>query len=212
MHFKRFFAGLVCILAFQCGNAQLFGSPYDGFKVGAALTGLKEVPPVLHNAGGVAMFHAIDDGEALFVELWLFNIFRVTQAHIHCGQPGTNGPVLVWVWPSVDATGPASSGDALDVPYLAKVGKGDLDEEGEDDEDFTIREEHILSVQASPACPNPPTSMEQLMDLMQAGGTYLNVHTLTFPGGSVRGNIQPITPGDDDDSEVDDVETDNSNL
>eukprot|EP00899_Mesostigma_viride_P012635 jgi/Mesvir1/21372/Mv20856-RA.1 len=183
-------AAIVLVLALQACNAL---HTSDGYIFGAALTGAKEVPPVENNAGGVVTFQVKNDGRRLFVEFWLFNIFGVTQAHIHCGAPGTNGPVVAFVWPGVDATSAVSAGDAMDVPYLDKVGYGKLGY-GSFDDLHTIDEDNLIVAQPTASCPNPPTTFRELLDLLNSGNAYFNVHTTANPAGAVRGNIAPITP------------------
>ena len=45
-----------------------------------------------------AIFHLSDDGDALDFKLIASNIVGVTQSHIHCGAPGVNGPIVVFLY------------------------------------------------------------------------------------------------------------------
>eukprot|EP00899_Mesostigma_viride_P012636 jgi/Mesvir1/21373/Mv20857-RA.1 len=187
---KTLVAVLGFVLALQICNAD---HTSDGFMFGAALSGGKENPPVVNNAGGVVTFQVKGDGQRLFVQWWLFNIFNVTQAHIHCGPPNANGPVIVFIWPGVDATAAAPAADAMHIPYLDKVGYGKLSY-GSFGDLHTINEGNIRTVTPTASCPDPPQSMTALLDLLNAGNAYFNVHTISNPAGAIRGNIAPITP------------------
>lgn len=43
-------------------------------------------------------------GESFGYKVIAANIENVTQAHIHCGTAGLNGPIVVWLHPSPTAT------------------------------------------------------------------------------------------------------------
>ena len=59
-----------------------------------ALTGFKEVPPVVTNMRGTAEIE-IDNGELHVVLRVKGNTNDIFAAHIHCAPPGVNGPVGV---------------------------------------------------------------------------------------------------------------------
>lgn len=57
------------------------------------------MPPVDTRARGQAIFQLSADGTELTFRLMAANIQNVTQAHIHVGAVGVNGPVVVWLYP-----------------------------------------------------------------------------------------------------------------
>src|SRR5688572_3088447 len=59
----------------------------------AHLSGGNEVPANDSNGVGQVIFKLSDDGKSLDYKLIVANIENVTQAHIHCGEAGVNGPV-----------------------------------------------------------------------------------------------------------------------
>ena len=63
----------------------------------AILNGGNEVPPVRTNATGDAVFQLSADGTRLRFRLVIRNIAQVTQAHIHLGRRGQNGPVVAFI-------------------------------------------------------------------------------------------------------------------
>jgi hypothetical protein len=61
----------------------------------AALSGAGEDPSVDTSATGYAVFTISDDGQSLEFELGVEGAENVVAAHIHLGQPGEDGPVIV---------------------------------------------------------------------------------------------------------------------
>lgn len=87
------------------------------------------------------------------------DITDVTAAHIHLGQPGENGPVLVPLF-----TGPPKEGD-----FSGTLAEG------------TLSAANIEPVEGM--------TVEQVIGAIQSGGTYVNVHTEQNPDGEIRGQL-----------------------
>jgi hypothetical protein len=135
--------------------------------------------PADSRAQGQAMFRVNDDGTVDF-KLIASNIDNVIRAHIHCGRPGQNGPIRMWLAPVIGPTGaPLPSGGG---PHDGVLAEGTFNPTG------------II-------CPaaNVGTNMA-LIDAMRDGLTYVNVHTNDgvaptntgpgdFPGGEIRGQL-----------------------
>lgn len=128
-------------------------------------TGDQEVPAVETRAQGQATFRVSKDGTSVDFKLNVANIEDVLMAHIHMAPAGSNGPVVVWLYPA----GPPpqlipgrSQGVLADGSFTA------LDFVG----------------------PLAGSDVQALVDAMRAGETYVNVHTTTNPGGEVRGQIR----------------------
>ena len=66
----------------------------------AHLQSRHEVPPVDSRAQGQANFKLTRDGTSIHYQLIVANIEDITQAHIHLAPAGTNGPIVVWLFPS----------------------------------------------------------------------------------------------------------------
>src|SRR5688572_6801334 len=64
---------------------------------------------VVSNGQGQAIFRLSDDGQTLYYKLIVANIDEVTQAHIHCGEAGVNGPVVAFLY-GFDPVGVAVNG------------------------------------------------------------------------------------------------------
>jgi CHRD domain-containing protein len=147
-------------------------------NLGTHLTGAEEVPPTNSQAQGQAIFRVNADGSAVDFRLIASNIDNVTQAHIHCGPPGQNGPVRMWLYPVV---GPPSA-DTKQGPNGAGPQNGVL-------ASGTFYPTGVT-------CPDGTT----LLNAIRAGLTYVNVHTNDgvgaantgpgdFPGGEIRGQL-----------------------
>ncbi len=131
--------------------------------------GSMEVPVRDTQGQAQAIFHLSKDGDALSFKLIASNIDDVTQAHIHCGRPGENGPIVVFLYgfgPTVSPNGVLSEGTATDANVIDRT---------------------------AAQCPGPWGAVDDLEDVverMNEGGAYVNVHTVVFPGGEIRGDIR----------------------
>ena len=142
--------------------APAFAKPSAVFH--AHLAGDNEVPPVDTNAQGQAIFMLSEDGMSLKYKLIGANIENVLQAHIHLAAEGVNGPIVVWLYPSVP-------------PPILIPGRFDgVLMEG------TITDANLVG----PLAGHP---LSDLVNAMMAGNTYVNVHTSANPGGHIRGQI-----------------------
>src|SRR5688572_21321329 len=76
----------------------------NGGNFGTPLSAKEEVMPagVVNDssARGNATFQLSADGTELSYHLSVANIENVFMAHIHQGAAGSNGPVVVWLYPS----------------------------------------------------------------------------------------------------------------
>lgn len=162
---RRRFATLVGtagITFFGSGIASASGRDHN-FR--APLSGDEEVPPVDTHARGNATFQLSRDRTELRYRLIFANIFDITQAHIHTAPPGVNGPVVAWLYP--DSPPPQ--------PIPGRF-------------DGILTEDRITANDL--VGPLEEGSLEDLITLMSAGQTYVNVHTSAHPPGEVRGQIR----------------------
>jgi hypothetical protein len=155
------------------------------FNLGTHLTGDEEVlatqpHPSVSNAQGQAIFRVNAAGTSVDFRLIAANIDNVIMAHIHCGRPGENGPIRMWLHPVIGTTGAQLANPGVDVNGV--LASGTFSPAG----------------QVCPAA-NVGTDMP-LLDAMRAGLTYVNVHTNDgvaptntgpgdFPGGEIRGQL-----------------------
>jgi hypothetical protein len=134
----------------------------------AHLLGANEVPPVDSNGEGQVIFTLDESGTQLRFQVIAANIKNVTQAHIHCGEAGVNGPVVVFLF-GFDAEGVDPNG------LLA---------------DGTITEANIIARDSTAICMGGLATFENLLSHIRNGSAYVNAHTLNHPGGEIRGQIR----------------------
>ena len=127
----------------------------------ANLTGGAERPnPVTTSATGSAFFDV--EGSRVHFRVEVENIQNVTAAHIHVGGTGVAGPIVVFLF---DAAGTPRSFTARGVLAEGTFTEADIRAGG------------------------GIATMEALRDAMEAGNTYVNVHTTANEGGEIRGQI-----------------------
>lgn len=165
---KKTYVTLLIVLTMLIATGVVYASPAVPQNFIAPLSGGEEVPPVDTNARGVAILQLSKDGTQLSYKLIVANIQNVTQAHIHCGAAGVNGPVVAFLF-GFDPAGVSSNG------VLA---------EG------TITAANVIPRPDSPACPGGVANFDDLLAKMRSGDAYVNVHTIAYPGGEIRGQIK----------------------
>ncbi len=156
-------SGALLLLVFAAAPAAAAG-PQLNFR--AHLSGDEEVPAVDTHTVGQATFKVSRDESQMTFKLNVANGWAVTQAHIHCGLPGTNGPVVVFLYglgPTVDNNGVLSSG--------------------------TITASNVIARPDSAACPGGVADLADVIEKLRTGGAYANVHTIAHPAGEARGFI-----------------------
>jgi hypothetical protein len=130
----------------------------------AKLSGTNEVPPVVTRASGVAKFTASTDGKSLDWVINVTNIRDIMGAHIHSGNPGENGPVVVTLFnPSMTAT--QNSGIMNGTSFKGTITASFL--EG----------------------PLTGSQMSDLIKLVSSKAAYVNIHTQQNQDGEIRGQI-----------------------
>jgi hypothetical protein len=144
----------------------------------ADLAGEFEVPaPRVTGAEGEAEFKLIANGTKLRVKVKVEDITNVWMAHIHLAPTGVNGPIVVWLFPRTQQP-PAQS---IPGQFDGKLAEG-------------------LITAADLTGPLAGKSLSDLVAAMQAGNTYVNVHTNDFVdppntgpgdflGGEIRGQL-----------------------
>jgi len=134
-------------------------------KYSTPLTGMEEVPPVNTNSTGIALFELINNN--LNFEVNVTKLDNITAAHIHLGEFGQNGEIIV---PLLKASQPL---DILNGTLVeGKVTNADL--EG--------------SLKGK--------TINDLVQLFNNTKTYVNVHTEQYPNGEIRGEITTVNATD----------------
>ena len=139
--------------------------------------GSQEVPARDTQGQAQAIFHLAKDGGSIEYKLIASNIDNVFMAHIHMAEPGVNGGIVVWLYPST-------------TPIPGPFGSGRTDgalAEG------TITADNLVGALAG----HP---LADLLTAMSTGHAYVNLHTNDgvdgvntgagdFPGGEIRADI-----------------------
>jgi hypothetical protein len=126
----------------------------------ATMTGSEEVPPKNTKATGTATFVSSTGGSSVAYKIHVANIKGVTMAHIHSGDIGKNGPIVVTLFKSASPTGTMNG--------LLSQG--------------TITSANLEG-------PLKGKTISDLIRLINDGTAYANVHTEQNPKGEIRGQI-----------------------
>ena len=147
-------------------------------QIGALLTGYEETPAAVSTTGRGEFTATIDaDGDAIvYTETYSGLQGPVTQSHIHVGQLGVSGSVVIFLCQT--AANPDPTGLAPQCPPEGTVSG-------------TITAANVIA---------GSTATQQLVagDLaavitaIRAGAAYANVHTNPSPGGEIRGQLRTI--------------------
>lgn len=174
---------LAALLIAVAGTA-LATNDGDGQKFIEFLNGLKEAPQVVATTGTGTFRATISrDGSEIDYELTFHNLESdARQAHIHLGHPQSNGNIVLWLCDS-EAPGPVSP--SASTPLCSQNSDpGDV-KNGRVEGTLTAAD---LVIQAA----NGITSQAEfgdVVDLIKAGKSYVNVHTAIIPAGEIRSQI-----------------------
>ncbi|GIK17617.1 MAG: hypothetical protein BroJett003_25810 [Planctomycetota bacterium] len=127
----------------------------------ADLSGEDEVPPVDTTVTGSAEVEFNAEGTEVTVTVTVAGAVGVTAAHIHLGAPGENGGVVLLLF--ANAEGLDVDGELVSATFSAEDLSGDL----------------------------AGATLDDLLDEIEAGNAYVNVHTLAHSAGEVRGQLAP---------------------
>jgi CHRD domain len=94
----------------------------------------------------------------------------ITQAHLHCGTAGANGPVVAFLFGLVE------EGVAVDGNLASGVLTADDIVEG-------------IDFGTDAACGLPITTVASLYNLILENKLYVNIHSVENPSGEVRAQV-----------------------
>ena len=137
-------------------------------KFVADLSVSQVVPPIDSKATGSAEFEPTTNDTSISYTVNVTAINAVEGAHIHIGEVGQNGPIVVTLFEPDTPTGQISgflskgniTSDKLEGPMVGK-------------------------------------QLSNLINVMKNEGAYVNVHTQQNPDGEIRGQIEP-PPGEEE--------------
>jgi len=139
------------------------------------LESYQEVPAISSAASGSFRAFINDKAGTISYELSYSGLTGdVRQAHIHVGQASVNGAVSVFLCQT--AVNPDPTGLAPQCPQSGTV-SGIL-------QSANMIEGGIVGQGIAPG------EFEELLAAIRAGVAYANVHSSTFPGGELRGQLR----------------------
>jgi len=164
------------VLLAVMGSLLAMATAAKADQIGALLTGYEESPSVSTVARGQFTATIAPNGVIQYTETYDGLQAPVTQSHIHVGQPGVNGSIVIFLCQT--ANNPDPTGLAPQCPQEGTVSG-------------TITAANVIA---------GSTATQQLVagDLaaviaaIRAGAAYANVHSTVSPGGEIRGQIRTI--------------------
>jgi hypothetical protein len=142
----------------------------------ADLRGFDEVPAVSSFGGGTFTASLNEDLTELTYELTYSGLTaEVTQAHIHFAQHGVNGGIMVFFCTNL-GNGPPGTPPCPDSGTLSGS--------------FTA----VDIVNSANAQGVPAGNFFRFQRALRQGIGYVNVHTVRFPGGEIRGQVRVGSP------------------
>jgi hypothetical protein len=169
--------GRVMVIVAAVTTLMVAGVVYAEGTFEATLVGTEEVPPVQTATKGKALVVFNADDTAASFRLQVRRGVRITQAHIHCAPQGVNGPIVAFL------AGLNSQGYDVDgfFPWINSA---------------TLTDTSVIPSDpvSKPACPNTINNLRDLIAAIRAGNAYVNVHSIAYPGGEVRGQLAEAPP------------------
>ena len=166
MRMRRVVEVLLVLLLVVGLSAPALAGKKKGFK--AELDGFQETPAISTVGSGEFRAKISNDESTIDVELTYTGLEggTVTGAHIHLGQPGVAGGIVIHLC----GTGgkppcPTPSGTVTD----------------------TLDSSDVVALAAQGIAAG---ELAEVIAAMREGVTYVNVHTTVFPTGEIRGQIQ----------------------
>ena len=144
----------------------------QGGTLATRLRAFDEVPALSTGGGGRFDATISADGSTITYELRYFNLRgTITQSHLHLGQKGVNGGIMIFLCSNL-GNGPAGT-------QVCPVGNGSIS--------GTIHASDVIGGASSQGL--TPGDLNAVLRAIRFGVVYANVHTTTFPGGEIRGQV-----------------------
>jgi CHRD domain len=147
---------------------------------------LGAAPGVTTKATGIAEFWLSNDGTVLHYVLIVNEIRNVFMAHIHF----QDGSIIVWLSPNPNQAKMEAQTDCLNVASGANPSPCPGFISGEFDGVLASGTITAANLQASDCVGCNGFSFAHLISAIEAGNTFVNVHTLQYPGGAIQGTIR----------------------
>jgi CHRD domain-containing protein len=167
----------ISLLTAVLGSLLAITTVAEAEQIGALLTGYEESPSVSTTGTGTFTATIAPNGKAiLYSETYSGLQGTVTQSHIHVGQLGVNGSIVIFLCQT--ATNPDPTGLAPACPQEGTVSG-------------TITAANVIAGAMAPQ-QLAAGDLAGVIAAIGAGAAYANVHTNISPGGEIRGQIRTI--------------------
>ena len=150
---------------------------------GARLNGYQESTSISTRGFGSFVMRIAKDEQSVDYVLSYRNVeSAVTQAHIHFGQRSVAGPIAVWLCDGDPAAPPTPPPAPASTPPVCPPATGGT-------VSGTFRPTDLIATGRGLGPGTVAGEWEELLAAIKVGHTYANVHTVTFGGGEIRGQI-----------------------
>jgi hypothetical protein len=181
---RRIVTGTVAVLALTATGFAF--SDEGGRRFREFLNGLKEAPAIVSTTGTGTFSATInDDGTEISYHLTFSNLEGdVRQAHIHIGHPQNSGGIVLWLCDSEANPSPST------LTPACNVNDPNDQRNGEVTGTLTAADVQTLAANgiAGPTA-TTPGEFAEVVALVRAGSTYVNVHSVKFGAGEIRSQI-----------------------
>ena len=140
----------------------------------ADLSGFEETPATLSSTGSGEFRAVVSKDRTSFEYSLKFRDLEgnVTQAHIHFGARGLNGGISIWLCGTATNPGPAGTPDC-----------------GGPNAGAATRVITAAEVVGPAAAGIAVGEFAEILDALESGVAYANVHSVKYPGGEIRGQV-----------------------
>ena len=146
----------------------------QGLKLEAKLAGFQEVPALLSTGQGEFTAEVDPTRTSItFTVTYSGLLADATQSHIHFGQRGVNGGIMIFF--CTNLTAPVGVPTPQNCPLREGTVTG------------TLTAADVIGPVAQGIA---PMSLENVIDAIQSGQIYANVHSTRWPGGEIRGQVK----------------------
>ena len=146
------------------------------------LSGLNEAPAVVSTSGSGTFRATIGKNEDEINYTLTFNNLEgdVRQGHIHIGLPQNAGSIVLWLCDSATNPSPVATTPACTENNPLDTRSGEVS--------GTLTKADVQALPGNGIA--GPTDFAEVIALIRAGKTYVNVHSAVYPSGEVRSQLE----------------------
>jgi hypothetical protein len=136
----------------------------------AGLSGFNEVPPKATTGAGAFKAKA-SDGAITFTLTYSGLSTPAFMSHLHFAQPGVIGGIFIWLCGTAGGKPACPAGTTARATVTGRITAADI---------TAVPDQGIAAM-----------DMATALRIIQNGDAYVNVHTSKYPGGEIRGQVNP---------------------